>query len=163
MAIFGIIIVVPYPSVESLQLIWRSDTRRFHLRVYDLRLSCRLDYMTGYQDNSPKMPAKGHAVLFDLRTTPYVNWKAATAVSQNSLPPTPPILHDCDILPGPFSDVMIVCQKHQWFKQCLSNLIGTKPYHMWFVALKTIKSRDSLPHAHPHPMSGLYIFAFSCE
>ena len=39
-------------AVKSLQLIWRSGTRRFHLRVPDLQNELqRLDYMTGYQDS----------------------------------------------------------------------------------------------------------------
>ena len=32
--------IVPYLKVKSLQLIWRSGTRRFHLRVPDLQMSC---------------------------------------------------------------------------------------------------------------------------
>ena len=34
-------VLVPYLEVKSLQLIWRSGTRRFHLRVHVLQMSCR--------------------------------------------------------------------------------------------------------------------------
>ena len=40
-AITGIAIMVPYLWVKSLQLIWRSGTRRWNLRVPDLQMSCR--------------------------------------------------------------------------------------------------------------------------
>ena len=40
-AIFGATILVPYHVVKSLQLIWRPGTRRFHLRVPGLQMSCR--------------------------------------------------------------------------------------------------------------------------
>ena len=47
-AITGTAILVPYLWVQPLQLIWRSGTRRCHLRVPDLQISCWLDYtMTG--------------------------------------------------------------------------------------------------------------------
>ena len=46
-------ILVPCPQVNSLQLIWRLGTRRFHLRVPDLQMSCSdLTRIQGYQDNS---------------------------------------------------------------------------------------------------------------
>ena len=35
------ILVYSYHCVKSVQLIWRSGTRRFHLRVPDLQMSCR--------------------------------------------------------------------------------------------------------------------------
>ena len=48
---------MPWVFLQSGQLIWRSGTRRFHLRVPDLQMRCRRstdhDYTTGYQDNSP--------------------------------------------------------------------------------------------------------------
>ena len=53
MAITGTTILVPYLEVKSLQLIWRSGTRRWNLRVPDLQMNCRLDYMIGYQDSNP--------------------------------------------------------------------------------------------------------------
>ena len=40
-AITGTTILVPYPEVKSLQLIWRSGGRTFHLRVPDPQISCR--------------------------------------------------------------------------------------------------------------------------
>ena len=39
-AIAGAVILIPWHIVKSLQLIWRSGTRRFHLRVPDLQMSC---------------------------------------------------------------------------------------------------------------------------
>ena len=40
---------------KSLQLIWRSGTRRFHLRVPDLQLSCGdLTRMAGHQESGPR-------------------------------------------------------------------------------------------------------------
>ena len=39
--IAGTTILVPSHVVKSQQLIWRSGTRRFHLRVPDLQMSCR--------------------------------------------------------------------------------------------------------------------------
>ena len=39
-AIAGVTILVPYYVVKSLQLIWRSGTRRFHLWVPDLQMNC---------------------------------------------------------------------------------------------------------------------------
>ena len=39
-AITGIIILMHYLQVKSLQFLWRSDTFRFRLRVSDLRMSC---------------------------------------------------------------------------------------------------------------------------
>ena len=39
-AITGTTSLVPYLKVKSLQLIWRSGTRRWHLRVPDLQMSC---------------------------------------------------------------------------------------------------------------------------
>ena len=38
--ITGATILVPCHAVKSLQLIWRSGTRRWHLRVPDLQMSC---------------------------------------------------------------------------------------------------------------------------
>ena len=38
--IAGAIILVLYHVVKSLQLIWRLGTRRFHLRVLNLQMSC---------------------------------------------------------------------------------------------------------------------------
>ena len=40
-AVNGISVLVPYLQVKSLQLIWRSGTRRWNLRVPDLHMSCR--------------------------------------------------------------------------------------------------------------------------
>ena len=37
----GATILVPYHVVKSLQLIWKSGIRRFHLRVSDLQMSFR--------------------------------------------------------------------------------------------------------------------------
>ena len=49
----GLFILVPCPQVNSLQLIWRSGTRRWNLRVPDLQMSCNdLTRMWGYQDGS---------------------------------------------------------------------------------------------------------------
>ena len=56
----GTIILVPYHEVKSLQLIWRSGTRRIHLR--GARSSNELqwfDLMTGHQDSSS---SNGHQV-----------------------------------------------------------------------------------------------------
>ena len=39
-AIVGATILVPCHVIKSLQLIWRSGTRRFNLRVPDLQMSC---------------------------------------------------------------------------------------------------------------------------
>ena len=39
-AITGTTILVPYHAAKSLQLIWGSGTRRFHLRVPNLQMSC---------------------------------------------------------------------------------------------------------------------------
>ena len=39
--ITGTIIPVPFLQVKSLQFIWRLGTRRFHLRVPYLQMSCR--------------------------------------------------------------------------------------------------------------------------
>ena len=48
-------ILLPYLSVKSLQLIWRSGTRRWNLRVPDSQVSCRdlTIWLIGYQDSSP--------------------------------------------------------------------------------------------------------------
>ena len=57
-------ILVPYLEVQSPQLIWRSGILRFHLRVPDLQMSCRLrlNYVTRYQDSScPVMTARRYA------------------------------------------------------------------------------------------------------
>ena len=57
-AIAGASILVPCHVVRSLQLIWRSDTRRFHLRVPDLQMSCiDLTLKIGHQYSSP---SNGH-------------------------------------------------------------------------------------------------------
>ena len=45
----------PIFKVKSLQLIWRSGTRRFHLRVPDLRMSCRV--LTTWQGTRIVVPA----------------------------------------------------------------------------------------------------------
>ena len=46
---------------KSLQLIWRSGTRRFHLRVSDLQMSFR--DLTSWQDTRTVVPAKAVAEL----------------------------------------------------------------------------------------------------
>ena len=38
--IAGVTMLVPYHLIKSLQLIWRSGMRRFHLRMPDLQMSC---------------------------------------------------------------------------------------------------------------------------
>ena len=44
-------LLVPCLYVKYLQLIWRSGTRRFHLRAPDLQMNCRdLTLRQGYQD-----------------------------------------------------------------------------------------------------------------
>ena len=56
--ISGTTIMVRYFWVKSLrQLIWRSGTRRFHLRVPDLQMSCRLRMM------DPAEAARRHVPL----------------------------------------------------------------------------------------------------
>ena len=50
-AMTGITILVPYYYVKSLQLISRSGTRRFNLRVPDLQISCR--DLTTWQGTRP--------------------------------------------------------------------------------------------------------------
>ena len=39
-SIDGIIILIPFYVVKSLQLIWRSGTRRWNLRVPGLQMGC---------------------------------------------------------------------------------------------------------------------------
>ena len=46
-------ILVPYLWVKSLQLIWRLGTRRWHLRVPDLPMSCRDLTPWLYEDSCP--------------------------------------------------------------------------------------------------------------
>ena len=48
-------ISVPCQVVEYLQLIWRSGTRRWNLRVHDLQMSCNVwfDVNMGHYDISP--------------------------------------------------------------------------------------------------------------
>ena len=57
--------LVPYLQVKSLQLIWRSGIRRFHLRVPDLQMSCR-DLITwqGTRIVAPTMAARWRAPLW---------------------------------------------------------------------------------------------------
>ena len=57
MAIAGTIILVHCHVVKSLQLTLRSGTRRFHLRVPDLKVSCRDFAEIGHQNGSP---SNGH-------------------------------------------------------------------------------------------------------
>ena len=55
MAITRTTILVSSLSVKSLQLFWRSGTRRFHLWMPDLQMSCGdLTKMRGYQDSNPR-------------------------------------------------------------------------------------------------------------
>ena len=60
--------LVPYHSIKSLQLIWRSATRRFHLRVPHLQLSSSdLTMMRGYQITIPtthQCPIPSNVPLF---------------------------------------------------------------------------------------------------
>ena len=59
--ITGTTILAPYHYGKSLQLIWRSGTRRFHLRVPDLQNELqRLDYITGCQDSILNDGCQGH-------------------------------------------------------------------------------------------------------
>ena len=63
-AITGINILVPYLYIKSLQLIWRSGTRRFHLRVPDLQMCCNdLTKGEGTRITTPAMATGKHALL----------------------------------------------------------------------------------------------------
>ena len=61
-AITRTVILVPYLSVKSLQLIWGLGTRRWNLRVPDLQMSCS-DLLTKsrYQDS---YSSNGHQVTY---------------------------------------------------------------------------------------------------
>ena len=71
-AIIGTSILVVYLWVKLLQLIWRSGTRRFHLRVPDHQMSCRdLATWQGTRTVYPTMAAGRHALL---RITNGASW-----------------------------------------------------------------------------------------
>ena len=53
----GTTIPVPCHFVKSLQLLWRSGTHRWNLKMPNYQMNCRLDFMKGYQDGSP---SNGH-------------------------------------------------------------------------------------------------------
>ena len=55
----------PLIPVKSLQLIWRSGTRRFHLRVPDLQMSC--SSFTQWMGTSLAAPASFH--VYKITTT----------------------------------------------------------------------------------------------
>ena len=66
--ITGIIILVPYLWVKSMQLIWRPGTCRFHQHVPDVRLSCwGLTTWQGTRILAPVMAARQPAPFHDCR------------------------------------------------------------------------------------------------
>ena len=71
-AIIGTTTLVPYQWVKSLQLIWRSGARRFHLRVPDLQTSCRdLTTWQGTRIVAPVMAARVTCPISSLSSPQY--------------------------------------------------------------------------------------------
>ena len=63
LAITQTTILVPHLQVKSLQLIWRSGTRRWNLRAPDLQISCRLDCMTVHPIG---IPSSGYPSIYPI-------------------------------------------------------------------------------------------------
>ena len=62
-AIIGITILMSHMLVKTLQLIWRSGTRRWNLRVPDLQMSCR--DLTLWQGTRIVVAAEWHTLLLN--------------------------------------------------------------------------------------------------
>ena len=66
---------IHYHLVKLSQLIWISDTRRFHLRVPDLQMSCcNLTRRRGYQDRSPRN-GRQEACLISIEPSAWAFWQ----------------------------------------------------------------------------------------
>ena len=65
-ALIRTIVLVSYRQVKSLQLIWRSGTRRWHLRVPDLQVSC--SDLIEIQDTRAVVPVMTNRKIFPTET-----------------------------------------------------------------------------------------------
>ena len=71
----GTTLLVPYLYVKSLQLVWRSGSHRFHLRVPYLQVSCKdLIICQGTRIAPPAMAAGWHALLHWKEQPPVVSF-----------------------------------------------------------------------------------------
>ena len=69
--LLGLLPWYPIFKLKSLQFIWRLGTRRFHLRVPNLQMSCR--DLTKWQDTSilvPTMPTRETCLILPLNQWP---------------------------------------------------------------------------------------------
>ena len=102
--ISGTTIFVPYPSVKSLQLIWGSDTCRFHLRVPYLQMSCSdLTMWQGTRIVVPAVVARLHASLMYLCISQHISCLCFSSLFQvkilqpNSWRPSDAYMHQYNI------------------------------------------------------------------